>query len=191
MKIREKTRNKIKKESLATKILNHLGETSIDFLKLSARIVFDPKGLAKDLGFYGGHSYPRYYPRQISNLKRSSYFLQDGAVFYLSEKGRAKIIKNILINKKMENHKWRGFWLGIIFDIPEANRSERSFLRRELKYVGCKELQKSVWITPFDIKAELMTLLKLWKKDFRGDIRFLEINQISDEEELKKDFNIK
>jgi hypothetical protein len=178
----------MKKESFSEKILDYIGQTSKDLLVLSVRIMFDPKDLAKDFGFYGGHRYS--YSQGVSNLRRNSYFRQEGKNFYITEKGRIKIIENILKNKNTKNYKWNGIWLGIIFDIPEANRRERSFLRRELRHIGCRELQKSVWITPFDIEKELRALLNLWKKDFRGDIRFLKISEITDEENLKEDFGI-
>lgn len=187
---KEKRKIKPKRESFSTKILDYIGETSKDLLILSARIMFDPKDLARDFGFYGGRLHPYYYSREISNLRRNSYFRQEGERFCLTKKGRIKIIKNILKNKSADNSKWPGFWLGIIFDIPEANRRERNFLRRELRYIGCRELQKSVWITPLEIEKELIALLKLWKKDFRGDIRFLKISKITDEENLKKSFNV-
>ncbi len=177
------------KEPLTKIILNYLGETSKDLLDLSLKIVFDPRALTRGMSLYKDASY--YFPQEFSNLKKSSYFKKDGEKFYLTEKGRIKIIKNILRNKKIKNRKWNGVWLGIIFDIPEINRKERAFLRRELEWIGCKELQKSVWVTPFDIEEELLALLKLWKRDFRGDIRFLRIQKITGEDALKKRFEVK
>lgn len=166
------------KEPLSEKILNFIGETSLDILDFGAKLIVDP---------YHATSYG---PRAIHKLKRSPYFEQEGKKLYVTEKGRMKIINNILRNKKLKEREWNGKWLGIIFDIPEANRKERAFLRRELGMAGCKELQKSVWITHLDIQGELMALLKLWKKDFKGDIRFLEITGISGEKELKNYFKV-
>jgi hypothetical protein len=184
-------KNKTKNEkSLSGKILDYIGQTSKDIFIASAKIMFDPVGLAKELGLYGMLSSPHYCSREISNLRRNSYFRREGKKYYLTEKGRIKIIKDILKSRSAKNHKWNGFWLCIIFDIPEANRRERSFLRRELKHIGCRELQKSVWITPLEIENELIALLNLWKKDFNGDIRFLRINKITGEEDLKKTFRI-
>jgi len=41
------------------------------------------------------------------------------------------------------------------------------------------------------MEKEIMALLKLWKLEFRGDIRFLVVEKITGEEELKKYFNLK
>jgi hypothetical protein len=171
------------KEPFSDKVLKFIGEKSFEFLDLSFKIMFDPEEIIKKYGCTFS-----YAPRAIYNLKKSPYFAQQDKKFYVTEKGRIRIIKNIIKNKKIQTKKLNGKWFGIIFDIPEANRRERAFLRRELNMVGCRELQKSVWITPFDIEKELLALLSLWRKDFRGDIRFLKIDKISGEEKIKKIF---
>ena len=174
------------KEPLPEKVLKFIGEKSLEFFDLSFKLVFDPEEIIKNYGFTFS-----YAPRAIYNLRKSPYFNQEGKKFYVTEKGRIRIIKNIIRNKNIQAKKLSGSWLGIIFDIPEANRRERAFLRRELNMAGCKELQKSVWVTPFDIEKELLALLSLWKRDFKGDIRFLKIEKISGEEQIKKRFKIK
>ncbi|OGZ79651.1 MAG: hypothetical protein A2358_01655 [Candidatus Staskawiczbacteria bacterium RIFOXYB1_FULL_37_44] len=173
------------KEPLPEKVLKFIGGKSLEFLDLSFKLVFDPEEMIKNYGFIFS-----YAPRVIYNLKKSPYFSQQGGKFYVTEKGRMRIIKNIIRSKNNQFKRLSGSWLGIIFDIPEANRRERAFLRRELDMAGCKELQKSVWVTPFDIEKELLALMSLWKKDFKGDIRFLKIDKISGEEEIKKYFKI-
>jgi len=74
--------------------------------------------------------------------------------------------------------------------VTEKNRHERNFLRKELKWMGFKELQHSVWITPYDIEKELLCLLKLWRKDFKGDIRFLKIEKIINDRDFRKTFSL-
>jgi len=36
----------------------------------------------------------------------------------------------------------------------------------------------------------MLALLKLWKTDFTGDIRFFEINKIEEDKDLKKHFKL-
>lgn len=178
-----------REESLSEKVLKFLGEKSMDFLNLGLIIMFDPDKLIREYGITLYKS-PSYIPKAVQKLKKSPYFAKKGSKFYVTEKGRIKIIKNILKRKNQVDKELSGLWLGIIFDIPEANRRERAFLRRELTMAGCKELQKSVWVTPFDIEKELLALLALWKKDFMGDIRFLKIKEISGEADFKKRFKL-
>jgi len=58
-------------------------------------------------------------------------------------------------NKKLWDQKWRI----LIFDIKEKRREVRDQLRRMLFGIGFLQLQKSVWVYPYDCE-ELITLLK-------------------------------
>lgn len=55
---------------------------------------------------------------------------------------------------KQWNKKWNGIWYVLIFDVPEKERHYRDTFRGFLKrlHMGC--LQKSVWVTPHDIRPE-------------------------------------
>ena len=56
--------------------------------------------------------------------------------------------------------KWNGIWYVLVYDVPEADRPYRNTLRTFLKKqrVGC--FQKSVWITPHDIRPQYSDLKK-------------------------------
>lgn len=58
------------------------------------------------------------------------------------------------------NTKWKGIWYTLIFDVPEKERHFRDSLRRHLKRMRMGCLQKSVWITPRDIRPEYADLEK-------------------------------
>ncbi|MDF7807721.1 PaaX family transcriptional regulator C-terminal domain-containing protein [Pontiellaceae bacterium B12219] len=55
---------------------------------------------------------------------------------------------------KRWDSKWNGIWYLLIFDVPESERPYRDNLRRFLKKLNMGCLQKSVWITPRDIRPE-------------------------------------
>lgn len=59
---------------------------------------------------------------------------------------------------KFWDSRWNGIWYTLIFDVPETERHYRDTLRGFLKrmHMGC--LQKSVWITPRDIRPEYADL---------------------------------
>lgn len=176
--------NKPKKNSLINKILFSLRDKSKDLFDLSVTIIFEPRKLMKGMGIYANYNnYPIY------NLKRSPYFFIKNDKFYLSDEGRIEIIKNIIKEKK-KIKKWDNKWRAVIFDVPESNKQKRNFLRKELKWIGFKELQHSVWIIPYNIEKELLCLLKLWQKDFAGDIRFLKIEKMVYDKDFKKVFTI-
>ena len=182
---------KLKNNSLSAYILDYLKETSKNLVDLSIDIAIDPEKLIKKAGFY--IKYPSItsllFGKSFSNFKRSPYFNYKNNKIYLTDKGRIKIIKSI-IKEKNNNEKWDGKWRAIAFDIPELNRKERRFLRTELKWMKFKELQKSIWVCPYNIEKELFVLLKLWKIDFKGDIRFLKIDKITEDKDIIKYFNL-
>lgn len=175
----------MKDKPLRRKILDYLMDTSLDIFDLGVKIIFKPEDIVGGLVQFRKYS----HPKQFSNLKNSPYFEYKNNEFYLTKSGRIEIIKNIIKYKKGDEE-WDGKWRAIIFDIPEANRKERNFLRRELKWMGLKELQHSIWITHYDMEKEFLSLLKLWHKDFKGDIRFLKIEKIVDDKDFIKEFDL-
>jgi len=56
--------------------------------------------------------------------------------------------------EKFWNKRWNKWWYVLMFDVPEKNRSYRDTLRKFLKKMRCGCLQKSVWVTPTDIRAD-------------------------------------
>ena len=159
-------------------------DTSKDLLDASITIMFNPYKLMKGMGIY------KDYNKTFYNLKRSPYFFEKDKDFYLTPFGRIKIIKNIIESKK-QNKKWDKKWRAVIFDVPEVSRQSRNFLRKELKWMGFKELQHSIWITPYNIEKELLSLLELWQEDFEGDIRFLVAEKITNDKDFRRIFNLK
>lgn len=47
---------------------------------------------------------------------------------------------------------WDSVWRIVIYDIPETHRSGRIMLAAALRRIGCFQLQKSTWISPFDCR---------------------------------------
>jgi len=181
----------MRKNSIPKKILLAIGEKSKDLLEVGFEIVFNYPEIMKGFSLYRTDK-PLFY-RGVSNLNRSGYIkikkIKDKKKLYLTSKGRVEIIKNILQQKKEKELKWDRKWRAIIFDVPEVSRRDRDFLRRELNWMGFKELQKSIWVYPYEIEKELKTLLGLWRVDFAGDIRFLIIENMEDRD-LRQHFNI-
>jgi len=75
----------------------------------------------------------------------------------------------------------------LIFDVAQLKRTYREALRGKLKELGFYQLQKSVWVHPFNCKAEIELL-----KDFFGfsekEMRLMIVENIGNDKELKKLF---
>lgn len=184
----------MRENSLSKKILLEVGWRAKNLLRLGEVIIFEPHQLVRWGPIELGPRKHTLISKGISNLKKCGYLkeerIKNKKKLYLTSKGRIEIIKNILKEKKNKKLRWDGKWRAIIFDIPELSKKDRDFLRRELYWMGFKELQKSVWVFPFDIEKELTTLLKLWKIEFSGDIRFLTIEKM-DDKDLREYFNLR
>lgn len=100
--------------------------------------------------------------------------------YRITEKGRNKIEKIIF-----DRETWDGKWRVVLFDIPETKKKLRDNLRTTLKAAGFKQLQKSVWVSPFDTlkDVEIMVdnynlhenLWYFWAKSFKNDEGIIEM----------------
>lgn len=116
---------------------------------------------------------------------------QDGSMgFFITKEGRrmlSEIYKNSSI-AIMQPKKWDGLWRVIAYDFPEGERSARNSLRHVLAKSHFLQLQKSVWIFPYDST----TLAQLLRKNdvVRKHAVFMKVAQISPAPYYKKHFNL-
>lgn len=102
------------------------------------------------------------------NLKRRGYLAEkifnNSKAYFLTPKARIKILR--IESKKIEKKKLpKGQWLLVFFDIPEKRRRDRDIFRSILNNFGFKQLQKSVWISPYEVFKPLQKLIKCYNLD--------------------------
>ena len=107
----------------------------------------------------------------------------------LTKKGVLEFIR-YSIDQQKNKQNWDGKWRMVVFDVFEHRRQIRDLLRNRLKWLGFKELQKSVWIFPYDVRKEIEQILDVCHIDIIGDIRFLTVEKMNDDEDLRKDFGL-
>lgn len=108
----------------------------------------------------------------------------------LTEKGKKKAgWLQIDALKIKRPKKWDGKWRIVIFDIAQLKKLYREAFRGKLKDLKFYPLQKSVWIYPFDCRAEIELL-----RDFFGllekEMRLIIAENIGDDSKLKKNFKL-
>jgi phenylacetic acid degradation operon negative regulatory protein len=86
----------------------------------------------------------------------------------LLESGRERIYR------PTSGASWDGKWSVIVFSVPETRRRLRDALRVRLSWLGCGLLTSGAWISPHDVRAEVLDIaaeLKLGKnlEIFRGE----------------------
>jgi len=77
----------------------------------------------------------------------------------LTKEGKKLAGKYQIDDLKIQKPKrWDGRWRILIFDIPSIHKVKRETLRGKLKELGLFQLQKSVWICPYNFQNEVEIL---------------------------------
>ncbi len=129
----------------------------------------------------------------IAELRRSKFIekkegYKGSVIISLTEKGmlRALGLRFKALHDKKEN--WDGNWRMVAFDIPEEYRKGRNALRYRVRMAGFFELQKSLFLFPYDCEKEIKDLIKLFKLE--KYVRFALVGFIDNQEKLKTVFGL-
>jgi len=110
----------------------------------------------------------------------------------LTEKGKYSATKHHLnssISKPCGLQKWDKKWRILIFDIPSDKRVVRDALRHLIKKLGMHQLQKSVWIYPYNC-SEQVNFLKNFLELNDNELRLIVSSNIGEDRKIRKDFHI-
>lgn len=105
----------------------------------------------------------------IQNLKRQKLVeimadYEGKTKIKLTNKGKERLVEfsfDTLEIKKPK--KWDGKWRIVIFDIPERFKLAREVLREKIRELGLCQLQKSVWIHPFECEDEILFIAEAFE----------------------------
>ena len=84
--------------------------------------------------------------------------------------------------------KWDGKWRIVVFDIPVKQNPGREALRKKMKNLGFKQLQKSVWIIPWECEDEMLFIAEMYKVEKYVEI--ITADNILHEKEFRQVFQI-
>jgi hypothetical protein len=145
-----------------------------------------PKELKKVKKEYLNRAIKRLYESKLVEVKEN----EDGStVLVLSQEGRRKALVYKIDNLKLQRQeKWDGYWRILIFDVPEKFKRARNLLSRKLKEIGMYQLQKSVYVYPFECKDELDFIIEYF--GLRPYVRFGLLKEIDNELHLRKIFDL-
>ena len=131
--------------------------------------------------------------RSIKILYQSNLIKQkdnkDGTTtFVLSKEGREVALTYNLEEIVIPKTKWDKKWRIVMFDIPEKLKKVRDTLRYQLKKLGFIELQRSVFVIPFECQNELEYIIEFY--NIKRFVRFIEAYSIDNELDLKHRFQL-
>lgn len=115
-------------------------------------------------GYHHERENERYDLRQkIYYLKKHGYintFIENKEKFLeLTPKGVNHIKKIMAYDIKINKPEiWDRKWRIVIFDVPEKRRDERDILRKAIKKAGFIQVQKSVFVYPYECTNEISDL---------------------------------
>lgn len=115
---------------------------------------------------FGYRKKKKDFAKIVYNLKQNGYIktlkIKDKSTIMLTPKGLEKVftVKIRLAEKKIRPDKK---WQMVLFDIPEEKKRERDLFRKSLRYLGYKNLQKSIWVCNYDVLNETKALIKRYK----------------------------
>jgi len=116
---------------------------------------------------------------------------KDGSVqIVLSKAGHQMALRYKIDEMKiLEPKVWDKKWRVILFDVPEEIKNLRDTLRTKLKQLGFIELQKSVFVHPFDCRNEVDFIIEIYNA--RQFVRFIEAVFIDNELHLRHKFGLR
>ncbi len=129
----------------------------------------------------------RLEKRDIIDLKE-----ENGQVYvYLKNKNHPKVIGysiKALLDFKKKKKTWDGRWFIVFFDVPEAQRNKRDYLRKFLKRIGFYPYQQSVYIFPYECEKEVALIKKITESG--KYLKYIIAEKIEEEEKIKTFFKI-
>ncbi|MDO8566356.1 MAG: hypothetical protein Q7S04_04190 [Candidatus Moranbacteria bacterium] len=158
-------------------------------------------GLVKAIGFFsnGSKKKNRYPEVKIKNsfkyLKKKQFVEiikeKNGKIWVrLTNKGRNRLTGyslDVLEIKKPE--KWDGKWRVLMFDIPSHPKKydyARDALRRKIRELGLYQIQKSVWVYPYECEDEILFVAEIFK--VQRYIEILTVEKLLHESLLREKF---
>lgn len=170
-------------------------------------------------GFYIACSSPRFARRAIPEIfkhlkykaeskkrtlayKRSFYYLWKRKLINVEYRGKQMYIslskegeKVCASNKFNElrpakQNRWDKKWRILIFDIPDKDKTKREALRGKIKEMNFFQLQKSVWVYPYDFQSEINFLRDFFSFE-KGEIQTIVAEKIENDSDVKAFFGLK
>ncbi|MCX6809874.1 MAG: hypothetical protein NTZ65_03975 [Candidatus Berkelbacteria bacterium] len=99
------------------------------------------------------------YKKTIKKLYNDKAIYLSGEEIRLTKKGE-RLLKQIEVEEITIEPKdsWDGNWHLVCYDIPEKYKGRRNYLRRKLIEFNFYQIQKSLWVYPYECQEEIAVL---------------------------------
>jgi DNA-binding transcriptional regulator PaaX len=134
--------------------------------------------------------------RAITDLKKKKLIdiqeQKDGSVkICLTENGKKIILQYELEKLKIKKpEKWDRKWRVIIYDIPHNLRTASNAFRIKIRELGMYQLQKSIWIYPYDCIKELDFSCAVFDIPLEDCVLYFKTEELPKQKEIRHFFNL-
>lgn len=135
------------------------------------------------------------------SIQNTLYYLKDNGYisknrlggnirFEITNQGK-KFAKHyeIFRSEKIRSKIWDKKWRVVLFDISAIKRQARDALRFMLKRLGFQQMQKSVWIIPYECNREIINLKSLFNLS-DDEVRLIVSDDLGDMGRYRKMFKV-
>ncbi len=119
-------------------------------------------------------------------------FEEMGKQIYISltKEGKKKAGKYQIDNLEIKKpKKWDKIWRILIFDIKDKQKIKREALRGKIKQLGLYQLQKSVWVCPYNFQKEAV-ILRYFFGLTNDEMKIITASDIEDDKNIKIFFRL-
>ncbi|PIP27921.1 MAG: hypothetical protein COX29_03920 [Candidatus Moranbacteria bacterium CG23_combo_of_CG06-09_8_20_14_all_35_22] len=108
----------------------------------------------------------------------------------LTEEGKKKAGKYQIDNLEIKKDKeWDKKWRVLIFDVKEKDKSKREALRGKIIELGLYQLQRSVWVCPYNFLREIEILRGFFGFN-KDEMKVITASEIENDEKIKIFFGL-
>ena len=111
-----------------------------------------------------------------------------GIQIAITKKGKLRW-QRLQLDQPLPRGRWDKKWRIVIFDISSTLPTERNAFRESLKKLGFKQLQRSVWITPFPCLKEISALRTLYALTIH-QIKLIEAPEFEGDSDFRQLFKV-
>lgn len=147
------------------------------------------------------YGFKKYRASDVKKFKNTFYQLKNRKLAYskegrgarkelgLTQEGYQAALKTLFENYYIQKpDKWDGVWRVVIFDVPTSKNRFRDILRERLENMGFLQMQKSVFVSPYECKNELDLICEVY--DLWDHVNYFEALNIDNEGELRRSFGL-
>ncbi len=129
-----------------------------------------------------------YLRRKLSELEKDGYVTLGPERIRLTKKGRLLLKQYESPSINVDDMKWDKVWRIVAYDIPNTKSKQRNIFRQHLRNLGFTQIQKSIFVFPYECKEEIAILAR--QSTVEAYVLYLHASYLPQQSELKKHYSL-